>query len=213
MNDLPEPGWYHDPEGLLRWWDGTAWGQVYQSFAVAGSWPVGFDGRHLQPPFGNLASPGKRILGRIIDFFIVVVPVMVLAVVISIATQPSYSDEYDYGTPGWSFVASGVGSLAIMAISLIGPALYEIMFVALKGATPGKMLVGVRVVQEGTGAVPGWGPAALRWAPSLVSVIPCVGTYLLAPALWIWALVNLFANPKRQTPFDLCANTVVIDAR
>lgn len=24
----PPPGWYPDPQGVTRWWDGTAWGQA-----------------------------------------------------------------------------------------------------------------------------------------------------------------------------------------
>lgn len=55
--------------------------------------------------------------------------------------------------------------------------------------------------------------AAMRWLPSLVGVVPCIGSYVLVPCLWIWALINLFADDKRQTPFDLCANTVVLTTR
>jgi hypothetical protein len=51
----------------------------------------------------------------------------------------------------------------------------------------------------------------MRYVPNLVQLVPCVGG-LLGLGLWIWALVNLFANPRRQTPFDLAAKTVVVDA-
>ena len=81
---------------------------------------------------------------------------------------------------------------------------------AAKGQTPGAMLVKVKVVRLSDGATPGAGPATMRWVPNLVGLIPCLGP-LLALGLWIWALVNLFSNPLRQTPFDLAAKTVVID--
>ncbi len=93
----------------------------------------------------------------------------------------------------------------------LGQALYEIAFIAVKGQTPGKMLLKVRVVRETDGQIPGWGPATMRWVPTLVGLVPCVGSFL-SLGLWIWALVNLFSHPKRQTPFDLAAKTVVITA-
>ena len=51
----------------------------------------------------------------------------------------------------------------------------------------------------------------MRWVPNLVGLVPCLGPFL-SLGLWIWALVNLFSNERRQTPFDLAAKTVVIDA-
>ena len=74
-----------------------------------------------------------------------------------------------------------------------------------------KMAMKVRVVRHSDGQIPGWGPAFMRWLPNLVGLVPCVGS-LLSLGLMIWALVNLFSNPLRQTPFDLAAKTVVVNA-
>ena len=156
----------------------------------------------------ELAAPGKRILGRIIDWLIiaaVLVPVYILTVAVG-ATSSSSSDEF-----GASDGLALGGFFVFMLLATVGQVLYEVGFIAIKGATPGKMLMKVRVVREADGQLPGWGSAFLRWLPNLVGMVPCAGSFL-SLGLLIWALVNLFNNPKRQTPFDLAAKTVVIDA-
>ena len=105
------------------------------------------------------------------------------------------------------------GGMFLFAVAAtVGQVLYEVAFVAIKGQTPGKMLLKIKVAREVDGQIPGWGPAFLRWVPNLVGLVPCVGSFL-SIGLIIWALVNLFSNPKRQTPFDLLANTLVVTAR
>jgi uncharacterized RDD family membrane protein YckC len=104
------------------------------------------------------------------------------------------------------------GFLLFGVAATVGQVLYEVAFVAIKGQTPGKMLLKIKVVREVDGQIPGWGPAFLRWIPNLVGLVPCVGSFL-SIGLIIWALVNLFSNPKRQTPFDLLAKTLVVTTR
>jgi uncharacterized RDD family membrane protein YckC len=158
------------------------------------------------PQYGTLATPGKRILGRVIDWLIILV-VLVPLYILVIAAGSTSSNSTEFGASDG--LALG-GFFLFMAVAMLGPALYEIAFTAIKGATPGKMLVKVRVVREQDGQIPGWGPAFMRWVPSLVNLVPCLGSFLII-GLWIWALVNLFNNEKRQTPFDLAAKTVVVD--
>lgn len=40
---VPPPGWYPDPNGQTRWWDGSAWGQV----AAPAQGPSPTDSRNL----------------------------------------------------------------------------------------------------------------------------------------------------------------------
>jgi uncharacterized RDD family membrane protein YckC len=144
--------------------------------------------------------PGKRILGRIIDWLIMAV-VLIPLYVLLIGASASGSDAANGLAVGGFFV--------FMLLATVGQVMYEVAFVAIKGQTPGKMLMKVKVVRDADGQIPGWGPAFMRWVPNLVSLVPCVGSFL-SLGLIIWALVNLFSNPKRQTPFDLAAKTVVI---
>jgi uncharacterized RDD family membrane protein YckC len=159
----------------------------------------------------NLATPGTRILGYIIDVIILMVVYVPLYVLMfaSLGSTSTTTDQFGNTTSvNGSF---GLGAIFLLGILVFGiQAVYHIAFVALKGQTPGAMVVKVKVVRLADGQVPGWGPAFMRWVPNLVGLVPCVGSFL-SLGLWIWALVNLFNNSMRQTPFDLAAKTVVID--
>jgi uncharacterized RDD family membrane protein YckC len=150
----------------------------------------------------SLAQPGKRILGRILDWLIMAAVLLPFYFLLVGASASTSND----GAPSGLFFG---GFFAFMILATVGQVMYEVAFVAVKGQTPGKMLMKVKVVRDVDGQIPGWGPAFMRWLPTLVSLVPCVGSFL-SLGLYIWALVNLFSNPKRQTPFDLAAKTVVI---
>lgn len=119
-------------------------------------------------------------------------------------TTTTTNDEIDTAVFGGFILVLGI--LGILSI------LYEVGFIAIKGATPGKMLMKVQVVRLADGQVPGWGPSFMRWVLNLITIIPYLGSCVLLVAN-IWGLVNLFNHPMRQTPFDMIAKTVVIDKR
>ena len=56
---------------------------------------------------------------------------------------------------------------------LVAQILYEVAFVAVKGQTPGKMIIGTKVVNEATGELIGWGPAFMRWLPIGIGNLIC----------------------------------------
>ena len=106
-----------------------------------------------------------------------------------------------------AFGANSVSAITLMSIFVV--ALYEIAFITLKGATPGKMLFRFRVVEVSTGMSPPSGSVAgMRYAPSLLSIIPFVGTvaYLGVCGVSLWWLKN---DPDRQTIFDKAGKTFV----
>jgi uncharacterized RDD family membrane protein YckC len=149
-----------------------------------------------------LADPWRRIVARVVDWVVVVcftLPLVLMALAVT-------DDPASTGGPSLTTV------LLISLLGLFGPALYEIVGIAVWGRTIGKWLLGIRVVDARRGTVPGWSESTMRWVPTLVTLVPLVGG-LLSLGLWIWALVNLWANSKRQTPFDLFAGTVVISDR
>jgi uncharacterized RDD family membrane protein YckC len=91
-------------------------------------------------------------------------------------------------------------TMAIIAIT------YEVTLVALKGQTVGKMVVGIRVARADNGGLPGWGPAAIRWAlPSILAFIPMIGwlACLLVYLSFLW-------DDRRQGWHDKAAATVVV---
>ena len=79
------------------------------------------------------------------------------------------------------------------------PILWTVLFWKYKSATPGKMLMGVALVDADTGATPPTGRLVLRYFAYIVSALP-----LLLGFIWV-------AFDKRKQGFhDKIARTVVI---
>ena len=102
--------------------------------------------------------------------------------------------------------------LLAMVIWGLASAVYTVVMIGLRGATLGKMIVGVKVTQLDRDERPGWGQAALRWlvtdVPSLLLNIFSVGwLYSLLDSLWcLW-------DKQRQCLHDKAARTVVVRSR
>ena len=86
--------------------------------------------------------------------------------------------------------------LSYFAVEWFYPVLFEVF---MKGATPGKRLMGLRVVQD-TGEPLGIGTAFLRWVGYIVSTLPMLMGFL-------WA----GADRRKQAWHDKIAGSVVID--
>ncbi|MCB1833540.1 MAG: RDD family protein [Geminicoccaceae bacterium] len=84
-------------------------------------------------------------------------------------------------------------------VSWIVPAVVIINFWLTSQATPGKMVMGLRIVDAETGGMPGVGQYTLRYFGYLVSGIPFALGYL-------WMLFD----SRRQTWHDKIGRTVVI---
>jgi len=123
----------------------------------------------------ELATAGQRLGARLIDIVIGIV----LTVIVSFVDP-------------------------LLLPILVGAA-YETCFVALRGQTPGKMAVSIKVVRADNGTLPGWGPAAGRW------VIPAIGyTLLILPGLLVHA--SLLWGDRRQGWHDKAVKTLVVKA-
>ena len=121
----------------------------------------------------QLATPGGRLGARIIDFVI-----GGIVSFIAFLIEPTF-------------------------FPLIVGAAYEVIFVALKGQTPGKMATSIKVVRADSGSLPGWGAAAGRW------VIPLIGyVMLIIPGLLVHA--SLLWDNRRQGWHDKVAKTLVV---
>lgn len=124
----------------------------------------------------NLASPGQRLIALIID-----------TVILSIVG----------GVLG---VGSGQQILGIGAGFIVGAAYNWYFWTQQNGQTPGKMLVGIRVVKADGGKI-GDVEAVIRYIGYYVN------TFLLLLG-WLWALVD----DQRQGLHDKLAGTVVVKA-
>jgi uncharacterized RDD family membrane protein YckC len=139
--------------------------------------PPGSGGAMTVP--GNLASPGLRIVGGLID-------VVLLSVVIGIVE----------GITRGSHGASGLLGL-IVALAYLG------YFWSSRGQSVGMMVFGFRVRDQATGQYPSVGKAVVR---GLVWWLEVVFTICIVGAVgWLWQLWD----PRRQAIHDKIAGTVV----
>jgi len=84
-------------------------------------------------------------------------------------------------------------------ISWVLPAAIVLVFWASKGATPGKMAIGARVVDERTGGKPSTGQLIGRYFAYFISALPlCLG--------FLWAGFD----PRKQAWHDKLSGTVVV---
>jgi len=103
-----------------------------------------------------------------------------------------------YGPQSWQTMAASQG-MAYTLISYVLPALAVIVFWVYKSATPGKMAMGLVIVDAKTGEKPSIGQLIGRYFAYYVSIIP-----LFMGIFWV-------AFDKRKQGFhDKLAGTVVI---
>ncbi|MBA8825462.1 putative RDD family membrane protein YckC [Saccharopolyspora lacisalsi] len=154
----------------------------------------------------RLAGLGNRLLARLLDGLIVggaLTVLIVLMLVIMGAIAASSGDS-----TGAAVSLGTIGTFLVFSLTmLVVSVMYEVSMIATRGATLGKQVLGVRVVQEGTGQLPGWGPAFARWAvPYGCSIIPCIG-WIMGLLCW---LSPTFDSVRRQGWHDKMAKTLVI---
>lgn len=137
---------------------------------------------------------GRRVLATILD-------VLVLGIVGGLFTAPGALID-GLGSGQASEVASGVlfslGGLAALLVSFA----YFTTMEGLYGQTLGKMALGIKVVREGDGRVPGIRAAVLR---TLMRIVDSIGSYVVA-------FVVVLVSGKNQRLGDMVAKTLVVRA-
>jgi uncharacterized RDD family membrane protein YckC len=128
----------------------------------------------------ELAGVGSRLLAQIIDLFWLL-PLSFLLGAIAM------------------FVNGGRISLGGEVMANVIGALIVVSFWVERQGTPGKLVLGLRIVDADTGGAPTVGRLVLRYVGYLVSAIPLGLGYLWA----IW-------DPRRQGWHDKMAGTLVI---
>ncbi|SDI78328.1 Uncharacterized membrane protein YckC, RDD family [Frankineae bacterium MT45] len=158
----------------------------------------------------KVATIGQRFLARLVDGVIyAVVFIILLALGVGSITSTTHrvcdTDGYCYNTTS----ASGFGGfLLAMAIFFLFAFLYEWLFIGLKGQTLGKMALGVKVLRQDNGDVPGLGKGFLRQFILGVSSAIC---WLLGILMYVSVF---FDNTGRnQTWYDKAATTQVISLK
>lgn len=192
----------------------------YPSYQGAPAGPYGAPGKATATPDGvPLAGPGRRLVARIIDGTIVLAVTLVVSWPFLTGLFDAFRHYFDkasaaakgdgpqpgpfdlYTEPGF---ASGWAGLTFAQIAVGG--LYFVAFTALRGATPGKLVLGLRVRRWDVEGLPGWSRALQRWATTDLPTL-LVPLYQLIDDLW------LLWDPRRQCIHDKWPNTVVVRTR
>jgi uncharacterized RDD family membrane protein YckC len=142
----------------------------------------------MPPP----AAAGKRVIARIIDVIIVLIPAYLLDWGISTAQNGSAS-----------LGRSAVGGVFAAGLGYV----YEFYTTRASGQTIGKKAMGIRVAMLADGNVPTPAASGLRAGVLWVPVFFCSGIWFL-----IIGLTVIFDRPYRQGIEDRLAKTVVVEA-
>ena len=137
---------------------------------------------------GDVHVTGRRVLAIIVDGLVLGVLFWVLSLI--------------FGT------SSAEGGMASASLGTLGTLLYLILAFAYftllegnRGQTLGKMLLGIKVVREDNGEVPGLGAAAIRTVLRLIDVLPFA---------YIVGYISILVTSKNQRLGDMAANTLVV---
>ncbi|MFD3483300.1 RDD family protein [Streptomyces sp. NPDC058665] len=152
-----------------------------------------------------LASVGKRVLARIVDWIIVAVPLALIAIPFSVYRH--WSDESN----SWDDTVNGMnggGQWVFRIITIIAYVGYDTVMTRWRGQTVGKKLFKIRVAMLNDGRVPDSRASFLRavvlWLPALICCA-CLWPLLLL-------ILILLDRPYRQGLHDKAARTVVVSA-
>ncbi|MFD8592219.1 RDD family protein [Streptomyces sp. NPDC059637] len=158
----------------------------------------------------QIASMGARLGARMIDGLVTGAIMFVIylagaASLFGIAESSCTTDEYGY--TDCSGAEAGMAGVAFMMLGLMFAVglLYEWLMIGLKGATVGKMALGLRVLRESDGQVPGLGAGFVRF------IIPMVGWMLCyLPGLLVFLSPFFDNSGKCQGWHDKAAKTLVV---
>jgi uncharacterized RDD family membrane protein YckC len=241
MTQIPA-GWYPDPAGEQqpgadgqRYWDGRQWTEHVHPVApspYAGQYGAPYAGAPYGPverttPDGQpLAGWWIRVGAYLLDGLIMAPISVLLGWPFVSRLWSAYVDFFDAtmraadrGAPAPSqteILGDVLGPMiGIVAVSLVVNFVYNVGFLKWKQATPGKLIVGLRVrLRERPGPM-SWGTVLLRWIGqnwnAVFSFVPLVGSiaglYPLIDDLWpLW-------DDKNQALHDKVAKTNVVRHR
>ncbi|MFM9447115.1 RDD family protein [Streptomyces acidiscabies] len=211
-----QPGYGQPPQGYGYPQDQQQYGQQppqgYPSYPQS---PGGYPPPGYNTGAPQVASMGRRLGARCIDGAIIFVVYLAFAIA-GVAGSLSSVNDCDPNASSAVYEAcvnDAAGDLVgrfsvIVVLLMIVNFVYEWLMVGLKGATLGKLAVGLRVVNVETGQKPGMGSSIIRW------IIPIVGGFACGIGQFLVYLSPFWDKSGRQQGWhDKAAKTMVIHNR
>ena len=203
----PHPGGPHDPRGAAP----RPYPSPYPSQYPPSQYPVPGVKAIATPDGQALGGLGARLLARIVDWLLVSL-IATAAAWSSLRTVENQvraaMDTWSGGDPERASsllveASRGSASQNVTLVLLLVSAAYTILTVRFAGATPGKLLLRLRVRDWERPGLPSWGQAIVRW----------LGSDLLGQLFGIWYLVDFLWpcwDQRRQALHDKMGRTVVV---
>jgi uncharacterized RDD family membrane protein YckC len=132
---------------------------------------------------------GRRVLATLLDGVIFGIVSSILTALFGTRNSSS----------GMDFTRLSTGGSTLLFVFVV---LYYVLMEGLTGRTVGKMVTGIRVVDEATGSTPGVGQAVLR---TVLRLIDGIFGYLVA-------FIVVLASDRRRRLGDMVAKTLVVRA-
>lgn len=213
------PGWYNaegDPPNTMRYWNGSEW--------VGGPVTNPGDTAAVHYPIdAALISPGSRVGARVIDWVILGILMGLLMIVafagsiedvinqIQIASETGEAVEVEDVPLPNAFIGFFVSAL---------PFLWDTLWIIAKGATPGKLMTGARIVNAKAMVWERATPlqAVLRNCHRLMFLLGYISTglgnlsQLVTFAIFLVSFILLFTDSSHRTVMDRAAQTLVVRA-
>jgi uncharacterized RDD family membrane protein YckC len=137
---------------------------------------------------------GRRIVATIVDGLIFGALTTVMIMLFGTVTTIANVGPFD-----WNVSTVSMPALPTLLYGLI-VVLYYILLEGYLGQTVGKMLLGIKVVREDNGEVPGLGGATIR---TLLRLVDGLFSYLVA-------FIAVLISGKDQRLGDMAAHTLVV---
>jgi uncharacterized RDD family membrane protein YckC len=134
---------------------------------------------------------GRRILAIIVDGIIVALPTGLMGALLGVVSA---------GGGEVSASLEGVAGLFVALTSVVLYFGYYVLMEGYLGQTLGKMLIGIKVVREADGGVPGVKAAAIR---TVLRIVDGLFSYLVG-------FIAVLASAKNQRLGDMAAHTLVV---
>jgi uncharacterized RDD family membrane protein YckC len=145
---------------------------------------------------------GMRLLARIIDGLLTAAVSVPLAFAFGLIDTSSSDSSA-------SFSITGADYLKTVLLGLVITGIYEVTMLATRGATLGKMAVGVRVAMFDTGGIPTLQAALTRWSiPAVASIIP---TGLVVLVVYLSPFFD--STHRNRGWYDYAAKTIAVRTR